>query len=306
MTPSTQSKNRSQDNDDVLILSGPVLGVMIASMLCITTTLYLSHDRESEPFDVAVSDRQGYWGKATGDFNWCEPDYLYSPYVVELWNSVTSFAFCVSPVVLWPLAPSHLRTNLALVMAIGLGSVAFHATLQYWAQLLDEIPMLCYIVHTVTILRLRRCPSRVGAALAVVGGILLGTVRDAAVHQIGRVVMVLGFSASFIFLAFSLAPVCTALDAKLGGKEWRVRYRWASCAVLASIIAWMLDNMACRELHTLPFGLPYPQLHAMVWHLGMAYVCHTLCSGLLALDSHPEAREAAGLSGTWYQVRPDA
>ena len=39
-----------------------------------------------------------------------------------------------------------------LVVGIGLGSAAFHATLQYEAQLLDELPMIMYIVHTVAVL----------------------------------------------------------------------------------------------------------------------------------------------------------
>lgn len=74
-----------------VLLSGPVLGAVIASLLTLTTTLYLTHDREAEAFDLAPASNQtrGYWGEATGDFNWCEPDYVYSPYVVEVWNSIT-------------------------------------------------------------------------------------------------------------------------------------------------------------------------------------------------------------------------
>ena len=35
-----------------------------------------------------------------------------------------------------------------------------------------------------------------------------------------------------------------------------------------AILAWIADIVACDELQQLPFGLPYPQLHAFGWHFG--------------------------------------
>ena len=37
---------------------------------------------------------------------------------------------------------------------------------------------------------------------------------------------------------------------------------------VVSIVAWLGDTHACALLHNLPYGLPYPQLHALGWHGG--------------------------------------
>ena len=168
-----------------------------------------------------------------------------------------------------------------LVAAIGLGSFVFHATLQYEGQLLDEVSMICYIVHTVVLLRGRdvSCPTALKVGMAMLSVLLFATPREAAVHNAARVVMVLGYTLCFVWLAYSLGSVCAQLDAGAGGGKYynTRRYQWASFSLPPVIFAWVTDNVACGRLHSLPFGLPYPQLHAMVWHTGMAFVCHCLC-----------------------------
>jgi hypothetical protein len=32
----------------------------------------------------------GYWSPRTASVNWCEPDYVYTPYVAEFWNTLSS------------------------------------------------------------------------------------------------------------------------------------------------------------------------------------------------------------------------
>ena len=249
-----------------------------------TTTLYLNHDREAKEWDQSVpnSTTTGHWPAPSGDFNWCEPDYIYTPYVTELWNSVTSLSFCVGPAVLW--SGNHdweVRLNLLLVAAIGLGSFVFHATLQYEGQLLDELPMICYVAHTVALLSRKdvSCPGTLKMGFVLLSAPLFVTSRDELSHKVARVAMVLGFAGCFVWLAFSLATICAQLDARVGGSAFLYtrRYQYASLTVLVAIVAWVTDNLSCRALHSLPLGLPYLQLHAMVWHTGMAFVCHCLC-----------------------------
>ena len=95
--------------------------------------------------------------------------------------------------------------------------------------------------------------------------------------------MVIGFSGCFVWLAYSLAEICTNLDVLAGGSVFYYtrHYQYASLTVLLSIVAWVTDNLACRALHSLPLGLPYLQLHAMVWHTGMSFVCYCLCVAVM-------------------------
>ena len=268
-----------------------MLGGIVGCMLSCTTFLYLNHDREHKEWRGGHNStrqqqqRSGMWPPSTADFNWCEPDYVYTPAIVELWNSLTSLCFLIGPVVTWRSADNwEVKLNLLLVAGIGLGSAAFHATLQYEAQLLDELPMICYVAHTTALLARRdvSCPVSLKAAMAALCVLLFGTAREALAHKVGRVVMVLSFSGCFVWLAFSLAALVVELDGRSGtGDIATRRYQQASLTVVIAIVAWVADNLGCNTLHSLPFGLPYPQLHATLWHTGMAFVCHCLCTAVL-------------------------
>jgi len=85
--------------------------------------------------------------------------------------------------------------------------------------------------------------------------------------------------------------LCAKLDERASGNTYAFtrRYQAASITVLLAIVAWVADNLACKALHTLPWGLPYPQTHAIVWHPGMAYVCHCLCLAVVAKDEQRTA-----------------
>lgn len=92
----------------------------------------------------------GYWiGRGVPSVvDWCEPNYVVTPYVAEFWNSVSSFAIAawgVYGLVRW-LREGRLSRRWAICFAglvlVGLGSVAFHATLLRIPQALDELPMI--------------------------------------------------------------------------------------------------------------------------------------------------------------------
>src|SRR5258706_3964253 len=92
--------------------------------------------------------KNGYWGIIDSTIDWCEPNYIITVYIAEFFNTISSL-----PMVLWAFLGFFLtrkyvncesRFSFAFLMLglVGLGSVAFHGTLRYHYQLLDEIPML--------------------------------------------------------------------------------------------------------------------------------------------------------------------
>ena len=110
------------------LLTGPVLGGLVLVMLSGTTTLYLTHDRGSKEWRGGPSNatlRHGFWPPPSADFDWCEPNYVHSPLVMETWNTVTSLCFCLSPAYLWRSAAGdwEVRLNLLLLAGIGVGLV---------------------------------------------------------------------------------------------------------------------------------------------------------------------------------------
>ena len=91
----------------------------------------------------------GYWGTPTATTNFCEPDYEYSHYLAEFFNALSSV-----PLALCGLSGLLLcrRQRLgheqwlayAAVMTIGVGSVAFHATLLRTGQACDVFRVLVF------------------------------------------------------------------------------------------------------------------------------------------------------------------
>ena len=91
--------------------------------------------------------REGFWSPRTASVDWCEPNYLHSVYVAEWYNTLSSLA-----VVLMGLTGIALSTifsytkrfffSFLAMFIVGCGSVAFHGTLLFQGQALDELPMV--------------------------------------------------------------------------------------------------------------------------------------------------------------------
>ncbi len=98
-----------------------------------------------------MHDADGFWGPPSATTDFCEPNYAHSHYIAEMYNTITSV-----PILLTGLAGIHLArsqklgaaqtSSYALVALVGLGSLAFHATLLRTGQVLDEVPMLWAVV----------------------------------------------------------------------------------------------------------------------------------------------------------------
>src|SRR5947209_6342934 len=87
-----------------------------------------------------------FWGTPTSSVDWCEANYAHTPYVCELFNTVSSLAMLAAGLAgLWlhrrVLERRFMLAFVALAV-VGAGSIAFHATLLFQMQMLDELPML--------------------------------------------------------------------------------------------------------------------------------------------------------------------
>ncbi|KAI9302349.1 ceramidase, partial [Cunninghamella echinulata] len=83
----------------------------------------------------------------------CEENYTHSYYIAEFWNTISSFAMVILGLLGiiahhrslgWKLSNGYL-----MIIIVGIGSVLFHATLQYEHQMWDEVPMVwtaCYLL----------------------------------------------------------------------------------------------------------------------------------------------------------------
>eukprot|EP00808_Paulinella_micropora_P020760 g9613.t1 len=98
----------------------------------------------------------GYWGEVTSTKDWCEDNYVWSHYVAEFFNCISSAAMVLVACFGLYMHSGRIEARFGLaffcVMIVGFGSAAFHGTLLFHMQMLDEVPMLFAVFTLVYIL----------------------------------------------------------------------------------------------------------------------------------------------------------
>ena len=98
-----------------------------------------------------MTETAGFWtglGEAAS-VDWCEPNYVHTHYVAELFNTSTSFLMLLMGLYgMWRSLQLGEGRELRHVLGffslalVGFGSMAFHGTLLRVSQALDELPMI--------------------------------------------------------------------------------------------------------------------------------------------------------------------
>jgi dihydroceramidase len=213
----------------------------------------------------------GVWGAATSTVDWCEANYAVTPFVCEFFNTVSSLAMVLAGSLGVFL---HRRTfdrwmllAFGLLGIVGLGSVAFHATLRFEFQLLDELPML-YLVTLMVYLLLEPGPTpRFGRWLPVglVAYAVLATLSDALTR--GRL-QFFAFQVSFGALELFCLVRVYLLSTQPGNRAVLPFFKLGLLCYLGGILVWFIDLRFCSLVSARleATGFPNPQLHAW-WHV---------------------------------------
>src|SRR4051812_30474645 len=153
------------------------------------------------------------------------------------------------------------------VSVVGLGSVAFHATLRRELQMMDELPMLYSALVMVFILLENRPRPRFGSwfpALLVAHGVLVSylcaSTRGALQFYL--------FHASFGSLELFALSRVYAIHRRSESPLIHRLFRLGMGSYVMAIVVWFADLKFCPTLSIVfpAHGVPNPQLHA-VWHL---------------------------------------
>ena len=205
-------------------------------------------------------DPSGFWGVPTASIDWCEQNYVVTRFVAEFWNTVSSLAMVAAGLVGLSIRrfAREIRVAFGLLVLVGLGSVAFHGTLRFELQMLDELPML-YLVTWLTWLLVETGPDRrFGAWLpaALIAYVLVAT-AGATLNR-GHA-QFLAFHVSFGALeVFCLARV-TWIALRPENRPVRTWFTLGLLAYATGIAIWFVDLEACPRVSGL-------QLHAG-WHV---------------------------------------
>ncbi|KAI7879241.1 alkaline phytoceramidase [Lichtheimia hyalospora FSU 10163] len=220
-----------------------------------------------------------YWGVPTSTIDWCEENYIVSPYIAEFFNTTTNLAFGLLALFgIWNTIANGFSKSFILahlsVMFVGFGSWCFHMTLQYEMQLLGELPMIyaaCVMVwHIFEVYPQKRYGFMlplflVGYSAFVTYSYLI--IKNPVYHQVCYALVVFAIVFRCIYVNRSVPSIYVY------ERRWLTRLLWsgASCFVIAFVV-WNIDNQFCNSLRGwrtivgLPLGA-ISELHGW-WHIG--------------------------------------
>ncbi|KAF4828552.1 Alkaline ceramidase 3 [Colletotrichum siamense] len=255
----------------------------------------------------------GFWGEKTSTLNFCEEDYVVSYYCAEVCNTFTNLLFmwlglkgihnCISQ--------DHPRIFLIAYMGyiiVGLGSTAFHTSLKYPMQLIDELSMIyttCLMVFaTFSYSRSGRFSALLGCGLTLLAGFITvyyHVTKDPVFHQTCYAAL----TATVVFRSFSKASSVL--------KTMWIMVATGLGVFLSGFLIWNLDNFLCSHIRRLrrQLGFPWGALlegHAW-WHLmtglgGMRLSLRHLRAELITTSrgayGYEDASKAEKMSIGWY------
>jgi len=252
----------------------------------------------------------GYWGLSTSTVDFCEPNYVYSRYVAEFFNTLSSIPIFLSGVIgIYHCKREELGLEFSIcygmLAVIGMGSVAFHATLLREGQVLDEIPMLwgalmfTYALIQAQDFRLRRSLSekRIGMKK-----------QECSMHLVRLSLAVCGFVATVVYFSFGFVIfiliyifcvatlVILAAKATFCGKvatPVRTRRLMITAAVVYTmgfLALWVPGEVFCRHLPV----MERLSMHA-IFHLSSTAGPHLLLTAM-ALVKHQAEKPRSSCS----------
>jgi len=246
----------------------------------------------------------GYWGVSTSTVDFCEPNYVHSKYIAEFFNTLSSI-----PIVLagangiYLSYREKLGTELlvcyGILIVVGLGSVAFHATLLRWGQVLDELPMLwgaLLFIHAIILAQdFRLKQSRINRQSfpkkpstffegsldkTRIGLAIWGCIATFVYFSFGFTIFVLIYISCVSTLVFLCTKVTFLGRVKTPDRTRHLMIAAFCCYVGGFLLLWIPGEVFCRHL---PFVERLP-LHA-IFHLTSTAGPHLLLTAT-ALVKH--------------------
>jgi len=214
----------------------------------------------------------------SSSIDWCEDNYVYSDYVAEWWNTISSLPMVWVAFKMHTLTskgPALIRPSVALIpisfFFVGVGSAYFHGSLSAAGQILDEMPINLANFYAITGLRSKR-------NLAKVFGDRLTNVMRSDYFAITFVAVVP--LASILWpmvshvLCVSMMPTTTYFTVsayQASSPEFQKRmqscYRGAVYGTWGAGACWIIDKLGCDTMHAIQDWSGFmPQFHAL-WHI---------------------------------------
>lgn len=199
------------------------------------------------------------------------------------------------------------------LITIGLGSIAFHATLKRTTQLLDELPMLGSAVYFNWMLLSCIWPQRERylTMAAIVFASLAYTLYWAAGFD--AFVAMYGFAQSTVLieLVYLTRPRPTDTSQQLQQRQLaRTLVIRGHALVITAVVPWVIDNTFCDQLRAIRSTAWLPVLfecHSL-WHLLTGTGAHQIYTAAVMVDAERAVMpiRIEGYYGLAYKIYEDS
>ncbi|KAF9428157.1 Alkaline ceramidase 3 [Podila epigama] len=220
---------------------------------------------------LASTSSLGYWGTPTSS-DWCESNYDITFYIAEFFNSLSSFSMILvglAGIFLHSTFEKRFLLMFGSIVVVGIGSIAFHGTLLYPLQMLDEVPMVYSVLTAAYCCVEDRSYRRYGAwfpvAIALYG--LLTTLVMLIAGPENHMLEFVVFQSSFIFVLLVVLSHIIKIYGDIKAESIQRLWKYAALIGILSYGCWNVDFRLCHVVQDMPLGLWNPQLHA-AWHVG--------------------------------------
>lgn len=259
--------------------------------------------------DGDPSSTTGYWEPHTSSIDFCETNYLLSDAMVEphnVWSSLFGLSLFGIAGIVYGNPTREWRTVLiySVLLVIGIGSACLHASLHWFFQSFDELPMIYLLICAFYSLLEVDSPRGEPKYPHLVKYLLLLSCINTAIYYTFQHLYIM-FLATFTIMALALVCLHVQIARRLyreindhkngaenvnnnnNNNEIAFRfYIWHHIVYSAvAVPIWFLDQFNCDQLlpyyDNLPFPLRGMTLH-VVWHicagLGTHFLVQFICA----------------------------
>ena len=196
----------------------------------------------------------------SSSIDWCENNFVYSSYVAEFWNTLSSVILTLLGL-LGMYHTNKIKCNIkykilyAFLTLVGVGSILFHSTLSKFGHVVDELAIiLCLLYH-----------------------ISFKSQKSFIISSLLFIIIMFGWHLHFMFTPYIIHTL-GFIDIYLYYNYFKIRceympqikYIFSISIILfaSSVVCWVLDN----------FCFSYIQFHA-IWHMlsGLSIYLAILC-----------------------------
>lgn len=207
-----------------------------------------------------------FWGPVTSTHEWCEPNYVYSSYIAEFFNTMSNVPGIILALIgLVNSLRQRFEKRFSILhisnMILSIGSILYHATLQRLQQQGDETPM---VWETLLYIYILYSPDWHYRSTMPTFLFLYGAVFAVAHSQLR---FDIGFKMHYLLLCFLCIPRMYKYYIYTDNKPAKRLAKVYIATLSAGSLCWLVDRLFCKDISRWFFN---PQGHAM-WHVFMGF-----------------------------------